>query len=308
VDELDAKLIGALEIDARLTYADLARRLHISRKTVARRVQRLFDERIITSVTVADPFALGYRVRAGLCVNVPPHKVEAVAQQLAAFRCIAHVIITSGRYDIVAWGFFRGQWDMVDFISEKLGAVSDITNTETLIFLRFYKDTWAYSGYHRPISWQDDRECPTHIDDVDLSLIRELELEPRKSIADIGRSLGLNRNYVYRELKRLRDEGVLKVIGLTRPSALGLNEITLFLVKVHPSRIMAVAEQSSRHPSIVHVNIVSGNFGISMAGVFHDSKEMYVFVTEELGKMPGVISCESMHIAKFVKLSYSLVA
>ena len=78
-------------------------------------------------------------------------------------------------------------------------------------------------------------------------------------------------------------------------------------MKVRPSRLTAVAEAISSHKSVGHVAIVSGSFGMSMAGVFHDSREKYRFATEGLGAIPGVTGCESMNIAKFVKLSYSFL-
>lgn len=64
LDELDRALIVALQGDARLRTAELARRVGLSAPAVAERLRRLAEEGVLTYRAEVDPRALGYPVCA----------------------------------------------------------------------------------------------------------------------------------------------------------------------------------------------------------------------------------------------------
>jgi Lrp/AsnC family transcriptional regulator, leucine-responsive regulatory protein len=64
LDELDRALIVALQDDARLRTAELARRVGLSAPAVAERLRRLTEEGVLAYRAEVDPRALGYPVCA----------------------------------------------------------------------------------------------------------------------------------------------------------------------------------------------------------------------------------------------------
>src|SRR5206468_3345333 len=71
LDETNRKLLHALQDDARLSRAELGRRVGLSSPAVAERLQRLESEGVITGYrTDVDPRALGYAL--GAVIRVRP--------------------------------------------------------------------------------------------------------------------------------------------------------------------------------------------------------------------------------------------
>lgn len=67
LDTIDRKIIELLTKDARMSMAEIARKVHLSRVAVRERVNRLVDKGVIQEfTTVVDSAALGYSIHAFL--------------------------------------------------------------------------------------------------------------------------------------------------------------------------------------------------------------------------------------------------
>lgn len=151
LDELDLMLIKELEVDGRQTNTDLARKIGTSKATARRKLRRLLDEGIIRVVAVANPPALGYKTVATMGINVRPGEVDSVADKLASYKNVHFVIISTGRYDIIAWVMFQDPEDLSNFLRKELGKIPGLTSVETMVNLKIIKASFTYlSGddYH----------------------------------------------------------------------------------------------------------------------------------------------------------------
>lgn len=80
LDDLDLRLLAELQRDARLTLAELGRRVDLSPPAVAERVQRLERDGAITGYRAqVDPRALGYTLSAVIRVRPAPRELKKVA-------------------------------------------------------------------------------------------------------------------------------------------------------------------------------------------------------------------------------------
>jgi Lrp/AsnC family leucine-responsive transcriptional regulator len=81
LDETDRRLLIELQEDARLSLAELGRRVGLSAPAVAERVRRLTDEGVIRGFrTDVDPRALGYALSAIVRVRPAPRQLQKVAE------------------------------------------------------------------------------------------------------------------------------------------------------------------------------------------------------------------------------------
>jgi Lrp/AsnC family leucine-responsive transcriptional regulator len=81
LDETDRRLLIELQADARLSLAELGRRVGLSAPAVAERVRRLTDEGVIRGFrTDVDPRALGYSLSAIVRVRPAPRQLQKVAE------------------------------------------------------------------------------------------------------------------------------------------------------------------------------------------------------------------------------------
>ncbi|MFT7835572.1 Lrp/AsnC family transcriptional regulator [Saccharothrix sp. BKS2] len=95
LDRVDWALLEALQQDARLSYNELARRVHVSPPTVAQRVRRLENAGVITGYRAAvDPTAVGRSVVALVrmkcygprCITVHPELLDDCPEVVEVVR------------------------------------------------------------------------------------------------------------------------------------------------------------------------------------------------------------------------------
>ena len=84
-DAMDARILDILQADARVTLAEIGRRIHMSQPAVAERVHRMETAGVITGYHAkVNPAALGYGIIAFIRVSKRSHEtpVEVVAAQV----------------------------------------------------------------------------------------------------------------------------------------------------------------------------------------------------------------------------------
>jgi len=80
LDDVDRDLLVQLQLDARMSLAELGRRVGLSSPAVAERVRRLTDDGVIRGFrTDVDPRALGYALSAIVRIRPAPRQIAKVA-------------------------------------------------------------------------------------------------------------------------------------------------------------------------------------------------------------------------------------
>ncbi|WP_432697430.1 Lrp/AsnC family transcriptional regulator [Marinobacterium sp. YM272] len=96
MNELDSALLKILIKDARISFADMARQLNVSRAYARARVQALVEEGVIEKFTaVVNPEKLGKTISMFVDLKVSPQEIEQVAEELAALPEVVSLYIMS---------------------------------------------------------------------------------------------------------------------------------------------------------------------------------------------------------------------
>lgn len=84
IDSLDARIIGILRNDGRISWRELSEQIHLAPSSVADRVRRLEARGVITGYSARiDPVAVGKSVRAVIDVSlVPGDEADAFESRL----------------------------------------------------------------------------------------------------------------------------------------------------------------------------------------------------------------------------------
>lgn len=139
MDDLDIKIIGILQRDGRASNARVARDVAVSEGTVRRRLQRLFQDKVISVVAVPDPEILGYATEALIGVQVDPDKIDSVAETLKTLQEASWVSITTGAYDVFMWVIIHSADELGTFLRTKVGPTPGVRRTETFVNLTLKK-------------------------------------------------------------------------------------------------------------------------------------------------------------------------
>lgn len=142
LDTVDRCLVALLQVNGRLSHAELSRRLGIPEPTVRRRLKHLLDDGVMQIVAVPNPHKIGYGIHAIVGLRIQPGKSTDVVRHLKALREVRYVGVTAGAYDIVVEALFRDNDGFREFLTETLGRVDGLVGTETSYVLEVAKRTY----------------------------------------------------------------------------------------------------------------------------------------------------------------------
>lgn len=127
------------------------------------------------------------------------------------------------------------------------------------------------------------------IDNIDFEIVNMLMENGRMHAAEIARRLGNKSERAVRyRIDRMIANNVIKLSAIVNPKGFGLNVVADVLLEVESDSIMDVAQKMTGYDNISYVACSIGETDISMQVLARDTSEVYHFVTEVIGKIPGV--------------------
>jgi len=143
LDDAGKAIIRQLQEDGRRSYTAIAAAVGLSEAAVRTRVKALVDSQVLQIVAVANPMRLGFGVMAMIGVNADGDTRE-VADRLAGLGEVEYVVLTSGRYDVLAEVVCRDNEHLLELLNERLRPLEGVRETETFLFLRVHKETYTW--------------------------------------------------------------------------------------------------------------------------------------------------------------------
>ena len=144
LDDLDKSIIQCLQLDGRRPYAQIGRQLKVPEATVRQRAERLISRGVVQVVGVTDPLAMGFQQPALIGLKVEAARLEDIAEQIAALDEVTYLVVTAGRFDLVCEVVCEDNEHLLRVLTERLAAIDGITSTETLVELRFVKESYQW--------------------------------------------------------------------------------------------------------------------------------------------------------------------
>ena len=142
------------------------------------------------------------------------------------------------------------------------------------------------------------------LDEIDKAIIRELQIDGRLPLAQIAPMVGLSQAATRQRVNRLIEKGVIQVVAVTDPVALGLGYQALVGVTVSGDA-RRVADAIAEIDEADYVIIVAGRFDIIAEIVCSDSDAFMSVVNDRIRAIPGVVTLETLNYLRLVKQTYS---
>ncbi|MBA2263875.1 MAG: Lrp/AsnC family transcriptional regulator [Chloroflexi bacterium] len=144
LDDLDKSIIKCLQQDGRRPYAQIGRQLKVPEATVRQRAERLISRGIVQVVGITDPLAMGFQQPALIGLKVEAGKLEKIAEQIASLDEVTYVVITAGRFDLFCEVVCEDNEHLLRVLTDRLASIDGIRSTETLVELRFVKESYQW--------------------------------------------------------------------------------------------------------------------------------------------------------------------
>jgi Lrp/AsnC family transcriptional regulator for asnA, asnC and gidA len=127
------------------------------------------------------------------------------------------------------------------------------------------------------------------IDNTDINIINLLMEDGRMPASEMARRIGgISERVIRYRIERIIKEGYIQISAITNPKSLGYNVTADVFLEVESGAILDVAKKASEYDCVSYVACSIGESDISIQVVGHDTDEVYEFVTEIIGKIPGV--------------------
>ncbi|MCZ2127777.1 MAG: Lrp/AsnC family transcriptional regulator [Anaerolineales bacterium] len=147
LDEIDRRLLRALQMDGRLSNVELARTAFLSPPATHARLRRLEREGYIREyVAVVDRAQTGFDLLCFIHVSLQMHQLEQVENFRRVIREMPEVLEChhiTGEYDYLLKAALRNRKDLERFLVEKLTPIPGVERIHTSLALTEVKATMA---------------------------------------------------------------------------------------------------------------------------------------------------------------------
>ncbi len=132
------------------------------------------------------------------------------------------------------------------------------------------------------------------VDELDLTILSELSADASISVPKLSQKIKVNPSVVYSRIKRLVKRKLIERFTIVvNDQELGFQVKSLAGINMDSKKRDIVIEELFRIDGVREIAEVTGRFDILVTLYAHSLDEMYVIVSEKIGKIDGVLSSES---------------
>ncbi len=317
LDLKDRKILYQLDINARQSDNQIAKKVGLSREVVYYRINNLIKKGIIRNfLAILNHNALGYlsfRVFFRLS-NLTYEREKKVAAYLK--DKVAWLVRVSGNWDFNTMIFSKSFLEFEQFLNEFKEEFShSLVDYDVSFITRIYHYRRGYILDRK----EDNSNYDTmgevtkkiKLDELDHKIISLIENNARMSYIDMARKLKTSERVVRYKLKRMVENRI--ILGFR--SLLDLNKFGLSYFKVH-FKLQDYKKQDTQsiktychlNPNIVYKTETIGGPDLEIEIQVPSNKELYTIINEIRDKFKNIInSYETLEYTKEYHLTYGAV-
>jgi Lrp/AsnC family transcriptional regulator, regulator for asnA, asnC and gidA len=145
LDDVDQRLIEALQKNGREPFRRIAVDVGVSEATIRARYARLRDDNILQVTGVTNPLGLGFDAQALVGVKTTGAP-EAVAEELASWPEADYVVVSAGRFDLLVEVVCVDRRHLLE-VTNRMRALDGVVSTETFLYLRLCKQVYSWGAH-----------------------------------------------------------------------------------------------------------------------------------------------------------------
>ena len=133
---------------------------------------------------------------------------------------------------------------------------------------------------------------PIDLDDTDKRIVTELQRDGRISYADLGPIVGLSPAAVRQRVQRILDSGVVEVVGVTDPQALGYPVMAMLGIQVDGD-VVKIADEIGAIDRVIYIVMSAGSFDLMVEVISEDTLGLLDLINSQVKTIDGVREVES---------------
>jgi DNA-binding Lrp family transcriptional regulator len=320
VGDLDRRIVAALQLNGRATWKQVAAAVEATESTVARRGQQLLDSGIVGVTGMLDHLRCGLGISLQVRLRCRPGTSVAVAEALAGLPSTRFVTVVAGSADVAAEFVVPHHRDVATVLVENLPRPHDIVDTEAMVVVRKFvaSEEWDTGllgpdavALLRPDGGRVEHgewHAPEQLTEQEFAIARVLAVDGRASYAQIAAAVGVSDSTAARRVESLVRRGCLRFRALFEASVLGFDVEFLQWLTVEPAELENVGAQLAKHGSTRYVSATAGRFNLCLHGVLPGYGDLYHYMTDVVGALPGVRAADLTLQARTLKRAWVRIA
>lgn len=309
LDELEIRCIRALQEGPRSSWRKIAAEVGVDQRTVAKRMQALFDGGHLRIVTEVDPVRSGTGTLVSVRVRCDPAHTRAFAESVAEIPGARFVALLASAGEVLIELVIRDRPRLVNLFAEEWLHTEGVLSVSSQIVLRTFRRAaeWRMSlpGEGEPSVRQptdDDTVAIPHgkiLTEVEEKVIAELLRDGRSSVVELARAAEVSESTVRRVVQELERRGIVTFRVEIEPALLGYGTEAVINLAVQPGAMNDVQARLSRNSRTRCLFGTSGASQLFWHVVCVDERELWELLTESLQE--GVISVDSLIVLEALK-------
>ncbi|WP_162903604.1 Lrp/AsnC family transcriptional regulator [Leucobacter sp. wl10] len=305
-DELDLGILTALRTDGRAPWPKIAAEVGSSTSTVRRRYESLQQRGLIRVIGRTEVARLGFGPPAMVKFRGRDAMLPEFLKSLQQNSHVRYLSFTLGTADCLA-----------EIVPRTLPSLQDVL---WAIRQDFEVESESYVVTHTYTSGQDwlpdsaERkiDTSTRTSDVELSLderrvLGALLRDGRASYSSIAAAIQKSENTARRIMESLFEREIASLRVLVEPEMLGFQAKFWAWIDIKPSHLPEAAGLLAANPATKTLFASAGSSNLVGQFVLPRHTEVYAFMVDVLGELPGVRNAETLLESAVYKRVWNLV-
>jgi len=222
-DDIDKSCIGVLLEHPLATWREVSEKVGTTERTVARRMQKLLDNRVFRILGETDPLILKEGGVHHAWIKCKLGMVEQVSTSLKLMDSCKLVLSMTGNYDIFAEFHFNSYEEMIEHTFNIIPAIPGVQSYDNNAVLRHFKQ--SSNRYYKEGKALTEEE---------KKLIEILLKDGRIKLTELATRLGLSSPTVKGIIERLVSDQVLSFKLDIEPMSIGYATEAIICLEVAP--------------------------------------------------------------------------
>ncbi|WP_234426459.1 Lrp/AsnC family transcriptional regulator [Streptomyces niger] len=321
----DVRIIRALQIAPRASFASMAVALGLTESAVNRRYRRLRAEGVIRVAGMVNPGALG-QSRWLVRLRCRPGSVAAIADALAKRDDVNWVALGAAGCEVTCAIQSRTREQRENLLGQRLPRTAAVLDINAYAVLRQFvggrghywtalqgvlsPEEEAMLGSDGPPFTESPvvARDPVHLTTEDEKILGALAADGRASLVDLAAAADSTPGRVSRRLSALLRRRVVHIDVEIAAVALGYRARANLWLRVHPSAVKSVGRTLAQEPEIAFAAAISGPCNVHAVAHCRDLDELFEFTSDRIGSLAGLESMEISPVLQHVKQAGTLLS
>jgi Lrp/AsnC family transcriptional regulator for asnA, asnC and gidA len=126
------------------------------------------------------------------------------------------------------------------------------------------------------------------LDALDISILRHLEEDGRRSYSEMAEALGVAVSTVSARVTKLIERNVVSIFASINPQKVGLEAPATLLISIEPRHFEHVVETILALPEIIYASMTTGRYNLVIDVFCRDAQHLSELVTNRLYALDGI--------------------